>query len=190
LAHEIGILSRAQPDNTALANLKVLTGPAVATSLLLGEGDSADAFLARSFPEDMQRIYVLAYADPSEWSNVPQLEQPTLFTDWAGIFQNQKESANNAPPPDQNAIMTYDAVRVLARAASYVKGALNGPNVRAMLNALGNGPLPAFDGASGRISFDSLGNPGDKALVMLQVRQDQTTGASTFVMVRLFGALH
>ncbi|WP_322481265.1 ABC transporter substrate-binding protein, partial [Thermogemmatispora sp.] len=84
LAHEIGILSRAQPDNTALANLKVLTGPAVATSLLLGEGDSADAFLARSFPEDMQRIYVLAYADPSEWSNVPQLEQPTLFTDWAG----------------------------------------------------------------------------------------------------------
>ncbi|WP_376794774.1 hypothetical protein [Thermogemmatispora sp.] len=190
LAHEIGILSRAQPENTALANLKVLTGPAVATSLLLGQGESEDALLARTFPEDMQRIYVLAYADRSEWSNVPALEQPTLFTDWAGIFQNQKESANNAPPPDQNAIMTYDAVRVMARAASYVKGALNGANVRAMLDALGNGPLPAFDGASGRISFDSLGNPGDKALVMLQVRQDQTTGSSTFAMIRLFGALH
>ncbi|MBE3567814.1 MAG: ABC transporter substrate-binding protein [Thermogemmatispora sp.] len=190
LAHEIGLLSRAQPANTALANLKVLAGPAVATRLLLGEGDSEDALLARSFPEDMQRIYVLAYADPSEWNNVPSLEQPTLFTDWAGIFQNQKESANNAPPPDQNAIMTYDAVRVIARAASYVKGSLNGANVRSMLDALGNGPLPAFDGASGRISFDSLGNPSDKALVMLQVRQDETTGASTFAMIRLFGALH
>ncbi|MBX5456699.1 MAG: hypothetical protein IRZ31_07335 [Thermogemmatispora sp.] len=190
LAHEIGILSRAQPANTALANLKVLAGPAVATRLLLGEGDSEDALLARSFPEDMQRIYALAYADPSEWNNVPSLEQPTLFTDWAGIFQNQKESANNAPPPDQNAIMTYDAVRVIARAASYVKGSLNGDNVRAMLDALGNGPLPAFEGASGRISFDSLGNPSDKALVMLQVRQNETTGASTFAMIRLFGTLH
>ncbi|RAQ98329.1 hypothetical protein [Thermogemmatispora tikiterensis] len=190
LAHEIGLLSRAQPANTALANLKVLAGPAVATRLLLGEGDSEDALLARSFPEDMQRIYVLAYADPSEWNTVPSLEQPTLFTDWAGIFQNQKESANNAPPPDQNAIMTYDAVRVIARAASYVKDSLTGANVRAMLDALGNGPLPAFDGASGRISFDSLGNPSDKALVMLQVRQDETTGASTFAMIRLFGALH
>ncbi|WP_069803155.1 hypothetical protein [Thermogemmatispora onikobensis] len=190
LAHEIGLLSRAQPANTALANLKVLVGPSAATRLLLGEGESEDAFLARSFPEDMQRIYVLAYADPSEWNNVPSLEQPTLFTDWAGIFQNQKESVNNAPPPDQKAIMTYDAVRVIARAASYVKGPLTGANVRSMLDALGNGPLPAFQGASGRISFDSLGNPGDKALVMLQVRQDQTTGASTFAMIRLFGALH
>jgi ABC-type branched-subunit amino acid transport system substrate-binding protein len=190
LVHEIGLLSRLQPGNTALANLKVLAGPAAASALLLGQGDSTDALLARTFPQDLQRLYVLSYADPSEWAGVAPLEQPTLFTDWAGIFQNQIQSEENAPPPDQSAIMTYDAVRVLARAASYVKGTLNGSDVRTMLEELGNGPLPAFQGASGLISFDSLGNPTDKALAILAIHIDTATGSTSFSTVKIYGTLH
>jgi ABC-type branched-subunit amino acid transport system substrate-binding protein/serine/threonine protein kinase len=190
LAHEIGTLSRLQPGNTALAKLRILTGPMAATSLLLGQGTSLDAQLVRMFPQDMQRIYALSYADPSEWAGVPQLQQPTLFTDWSGIFQNQKQGLDNAPPPDQNAIMTYDAVRVIARAASYVKGTLNGSSVRDMLDAMGNGSIPAFQGVSGLISFDSLGNPGDKAMAIVTVQPNSTGNSYQFSTVKIFGMLH
>lgn len=178
LAHAVGNAFRAHPTNPVLANLKILGGSAVDTNLLLGQGDSPDALLARTYPLDMQRLNFIALADPNEWSylKVPLNKQPPFFIDWAGTFQNSVQEAENAGPPDQNAIMAYDAVNAMSRAAALVQGPLTGEAVRNVLASFGNGKVLAFQGVSGRIAFDDKGNPVDKALVLLDVESGGSSG--------------
>ncbi|MDQ2713537.1 MAG: ABC transporter substrate-binding protein, partial [Chloroflexota bacterium] len=126
LAHAVGNAARDDPKNAVLANLKILGGTGLASNLLLGQGNTVDALIAREFPQDMQRLHFISFADASEWqfAGVAPDSWPTFFTEWAGLFQNNKApGAVNAPPPDQNAIMTYDALWVIARAASYLPDA-------------------------------------------------------------------
>lgn len=186
LAHAIGEASRSEPKNAVLANLKILGGTGLASNLLLGQGNTPDALIAREFPQDMQRLHFISFADPSEWrfAGVAPDSWPTFFTEWAGLFQNNKAPGTvNAPPPDQNAIMTYDALWVIARAASYLPdaGSMNGLAVRDILASMGNGKYPAYQGVSGRIVFDALGNPTDKAIVLLAVQPNPKVRGSNII---------
>lgn len=173
LAHAIGNLARANPANPQLANFKVVGGDALDSVLLLGLGNNQDAAIARNFSDDMRRMLFSTFADFNEWNfqNIPQVKQPGFFTDWTTTYQSSA-LGNNAPTPQYNGLMIYDAVGIYVHAASLVKGSsITGDAIRNALNSLGKGNVPAYQGISGRISFDSRGDPVDKALVILAVQQ-------------------
>ncbi len=92
---------------------------------------------------------------------------------------------HHAPPLENDTILTYDAVQVIRKAASLVSGPLTGQSVRNALASLGYGKVPAFQGASGSISFDSQGNPRDKALVVLTV--ENVNGQNMIVLNQIAG---
>ena len=71
------------------------------------------------------------------------------------------------PPPNQTAVATYDAVNLLARLIGEV-----GTDRRALRNALAEvgTTRPAYDGVSGRIAFDSLGDVPEKRVLIAQAR--------------------
>ena len=173
LAHAVGNLARANPTNPQLANFKIVGGDALDSVLLLGLGNNQDAAIARNFSDDMRRMLFSTFADFNEWNfqNIPQVKQPGFFTDWTTTYQSSA-LGNNAPTPQYNGLMIYDAVGTYVRAASLVKGSsITGDAIRNALNSLGKGNVPAYQGISGRISFDSRGDPVDKALVILAVQQ-------------------
>ncbi len=172
LAHALGNASRANPDNTFLANLKIMGGDGIDTNLLLGQGDGPDASIAINFPQDMRRLNFSAFADPKEWEllGIPQNQMPAFFSDWANTYQTPAVGTNVARIGN-DAMLTNDAVQLIARAAALVSGPLTGQAVRDALTSIGKGNIPAFQGVSGRILFDTNGNPIDKALVVLQVKQ-------------------
>jgi len=184
LAHAVGNASRANPTNRLLARLKILGSSSLAlnTGLLLGQcsggdsleegGDScADAFLASNYPQDLQRLSFISLGDPQEWYalHLPAIRRPPFFTDWAGLFQNSVVSVQNALPPDQNVMLTYDALQIIVRAAQAIQGPLAGQPIHDSLTSLGAGITPIFQGVSGRILFDAQGNPIDKAIAVLYV---------------------
>jgi branched-chain amino acid transport system substrate-binding protein len=71
------------------------------------------------------------------------------------------------PPPNNTAVVTYDAVHLLARLMDEV-----GTDRKALRDALaqvGRG-RPAYDGVSGRIAFDSLGDVPEKRVLIAQAR--------------------
>jgi ABC-type branched-subunit amino acid transport system substrate-binding protein len=177
LVHELGNLSRANPTNTYLANLKILGGDGMATALVLGQGSGPDATIATQFPQDMQRLTFTAFGDPDEWKflHILPSHQPVFFIDWANTYQSSAIAANNAPAPGNDAILTYDAMKVIIDAVGYVHGALAGQAIRDALASLGTGKIPPYQGVSGRIMFDSKGNPIDKAVVVLDVESNGTT---------------
>jgi ABC-type branched-subunit amino acid transport system substrate-binding protein len=177
LANALGNISRYNPFSSYLAGLKILGGDAVDTGLLLGQGNGPDAALAKAFPQDMQRLIFTAFGHADEWSflKVAKNQQPMFFTDWSGTYQSSSVGTENAPGPGNDAILTNDAIGVIIKAASSVKGPITGQAIRDALASLGQGNVPAYQGISGRILFDSAGNPVDKAIVVLQV-QDGSNG--------------
>ncbi len=187
LAHAIGEFARTNPTNTSLANLKILSGNALDANLLLGQGDGPDAAIATNFPQDMQRLIFTAFAHPDEWTflRVPQNQRPPLFTDWSNTYQNAPPLAENAPLPGSDAILTYDAVQVIIKAATFVPNSLTGQSVRDALASLGHGNVPAFQGASGSISFDNQGNPRNKALAVLDI--ENSNGQNMIVLHQVAG---
>ncbi len=144
-----------------LANLKIIGGDGFDSNLLQGQGGGPDATLAANFPQDMQRLTFTAFAHPDEWTflNVPQNQRPTFFANWSNTYQKAPPLAENAPPPGTDAILTYDAVQVIVKAATLVSTPLTGQALRNALASLGHGKVPAFQGVSGRITFDNQGNP-------------------------------
>ena len=90
---------------------------------------------------------------------------------------------DNAPSPGNDAILTHDAVAVLAKAATYVQGPLMGQAVRDALASLGRGSIPAYQGVSGRILFDPQGNPVDKAIVVLHVKGTGNTNTIDLIQI-------
>ena len=177
IAHELGNLSRANPANTLLANLRVLGGDGMATNLVLGQGSGPDATIATQFPQDMQRLTFTAFGDPNEWKFLHILpnHEPVFFIDWINTYQSSAITANNAPAPGNDAILTYDAMKVVIDAVGYVHGALAGQVIRNALASLGTGKIPPYQGVSGRIMFDSKGNPINKAVVVLDVESNGTS---------------
>ena len=173
LAHAVGAALRARPYDRFLKNLKILGGDAVDTNLLLGQGSGPDATIASSFPQDMRRLTFTAFAHPDEWTflGYPKEQQPAFFANWVSTYQSSTIAAQNAPEPGNDAILTHDAVAVIIAAAGLVRGSLTGLAVRDALASLGTGDIPAFQGVSGRVLFDMEGNPIDKAIVVLQVKQ-------------------
>ena len=177
LAHELGNLSRANPTNTYLAHLKILGGDGMATALVLGQGSGPDAAIASQFPQDMQRLTFTAFGDPDEWKflHIPQSQEPVFFINWASTYQSSPIAADNADDPGNDAMLTYDAMQVIIKAAGLVHGALVGQAIRNALAALGTGKIPPYQGVSGRIVFNSQGNPIDKAVVVLDVESNGKT---------------
>ncbi len=176
LAHAVGEASRDTPTDTRLSRLKVVGGDGVDSRLLLGEGNSADAEIARNYPQDMRRLLFTTFADFNEWNtfSIPQNNQPAFFNDWKAMYQSSLVR-NNATTPAYTGLMFYDAVGVCIHAASLVQGEITGDKVRDILVTLGKGTVSAYQGISGRIRFDEKGNPVDKAVVVLTV-QDTPNG--------------
>ncbi len=185
LAHAVGALLRARPGDLFLTNLRILCGDAVDTNLLLGQGSGPDATIASTFPHDMQRLTFTAFGHPDEWTflGYPKNQQPSFFANWVNIFQSSTVAADNAPAPGNDAILTHDAVAVIAKAASYVQGPLTGQAVRDALASLGKGNIPAYQGVSGRILFDAQGNPIDKAIVVLSVKESGNADSIDLIQV-------
>jgi branched-chain amino acid transport system substrate-binding protein len=73
----------------------------------------------------------------------------------------------DTPVPNQPAAATYDAVNLLARVIE--EGGPNRESVRRMMDRVGHGAAP-FEGATGRIAFDSLGDVADKQVYITVVR--------------------
>ncbi len=96
LAHAVGETSRANPASMFLANLKIMGGDALGSSILLGKGTSSDAAISASFPQDMQRLIFATFAHPDEWTflKVPQNQQPALFADWSATYENAPPGAS------------------------------------------------------------------------------------------------
>src|SRR5207245_4501438 len=87
-------------------------------------------------------------------------------------YQSSAVASNNADDPGNDAILTYDAVQVIIAAAGQVHGALAGQAIRDALASLGTGKIPPYQGVSGRVMFDSKGNPIDKAVVVLDIESN------------------
>ena len=187
LAHAVGELSRVRPGDLFLTNLRILCGDAVDTNLLLGQGSGPDATIASTFPQDMQRLTFTSFGHPDEWTflGYPKNQQPLFFANWVSIYQSSTVAQDNAPPPGNDAILTHDAVAVIAKAATYVLGPLTGQALRNALASLGKGDIPAYQGVSGRILFDSQGNPIDKAIVVLRVKASGNT--NTIALIQIAG---
>ena len=135
----------------------------------------------------MERLIFTAFGHADEWSflKVAKNRQPQFFTDWSGTYQSSSVGTETAPGPGNDAILTNDAIGVIIKAASLVKGPITGQAIRDALASLGQGNLPAYQGISGRILFDSAGNPIDKAIVVLQ-DQDGSNG-DQIALVKIAG---
>lgn len=177
LAYAIGQAAKSEPTNMILAKLAILGGPALDSPLLLGQGNTSDALLAQSDPQDMQRIHFLAYANPGELSMVKtaQAAFPTFATDWGGLFQKFTNDFYNAPLASQYAMLTYDAVKIVGAAAASLSGAVTGHTIQQALRSFGAGRVPPYQGVSGRIAFDGQGNPIGKALCLLAVESSASS---------------
>jgi len=187
LAHAVGEELRVRPGDIFLNNLRILCGDAVDTNLLLGQGSGPDATIASTFPQDMRRLTFTAFGHPDEWTflGYSKNQQPLFFANWVSIYQSSTVAQDNAPPPGNDAILTHDAVTVIAKAATYVRGTLTGQAVRGALTSLGSGNIPAYMGVSGRILFDPEGNPIDKAIVVLRVAG--TGNTNTIALIQIAG---
>jgi ABC-type branched-subunit amino acid transport system substrate-binding protein len=84
-------------------------------------------------------------------------------------------------------MLTYDALKVFATAASLVHSPLTGSSVRQALASLGQEHIPAFQGVSGLIQFDSQGNPVSKVVVLLGIQD--IDGSNSFVLQGMSGTL-
>jgi ABC-type branched-subunit amino acid transport system substrate-binding protein len=178
LSHAIGNLSRLAPFDTRLSQLKVVGGDAMDSTLLLGDGNSAEAQIARSYPQDIRRLIFTTFADFNEWNflKIPQSKQPMFFNDWKQTYQSSMVSTN-APDPTYNGLMIYDSMGVYIDAAKQIQEAITGDGMRNVFASLGKGKVPAYQGLSGRVMFDDKGDPVSKALVILTVQQGQNGNA-------------
>lgn len=166
LAHALGLEEQALGWSPYLAKLKILGGDGLDTGLILGNGDGADAALARAFPQDMQRLTFTSFANQSEWN---ASNPPAFSTAWNSLYGIASASNPNPPVPINTAIMVGDAFGVVIYAVGQVRGALTGLNLRKALASIGTNGIKAYAGLSGQIAFGTDGNSIDKALVLLAV---------------------
>jgi eukaryotic-like serine/threonine-protein kinase len=188
LAHAVGNKTRANPDNTQLSQLKLVGGDTMEVGdVLLGDGTSADANLAYTFPQDMRRLVLTSFADANEWNllNVPSAQQPSFFSAWKSTYQGSQVH-NNAPNPTYEGILGYDATKIILYAITTIHdGPITGDAMRNALASIGKGPIPAYQGVSGRIAFNNKGDPINKAVVVLAIQDNG--GGNQFVVQQVVG---
>lgn len=190
LAHAVGNAARANPLNQQLADLKIVGGDAVDSGLLLGQGSNDDAALARQFPLDMRKLIFTTFAAYNEWDfgGIVKSKQPVFFNDWVTNYQRSM-IGTNAPNPSYKGLMIYDAVGSLLDAATLVHGTITGNALVKALLLLGTGNVPAYQGISGKITFDDKGNPVNKSVVILTV-QAAPGGANEIAIQKIVGTFN
>jgi ABC-type branched-subunit amino acid transport system substrate-binding protein len=141
-----------------------------------------EASLAQQFPQDMRRLHFTSFGNPNEWVG----KSPSFFQEWAQTYVSPVPSGV-APQPQYDVMLTYDAVQVLAHATKLVRGSLTGDALRDALAALGHGKIPAYQGISGLIYFDSAGDPIDKAIVVLAVTSQGRSGSNEITLSQILG---
>ncbi|HEU5382742.1 MAG TPA: hypothetical protein VFV38_45630 [Ktedonobacteraceae bacterium] len=181
MAHALGNISRMFPGSAYLASLKVLSGDAADTGLVLGQGTGADSAIAQQFPRDMRRLSFTSFSDIAEWNGK---SKPAFFSAWDKLY---KQMNNPAPSVTNDAVMTHDAFGVILDALNLVKGPLTGAKVRTALASIGTGGNPVYSGVSGQIHFGSDGNPINKAVVVLTVVADATGTANMVQYLSIAG---
>jgi ABC-type branched-subunit amino acid transport system substrate-binding protein/transcriptional regulator with XRE-family HTH domain len=187
LAHALGNVTRTNPASATLNKLLILGGDALDTRLLLGYGSGPDAALAQQFPQDMRRLHFTSFGHVDQWTflHIPSSQQPSFLQDWSRMYEASSIVSDNAPPPECNVLLTYDALQVVVHAAQQIHGPLTGQAVRDAVTQLGKGNVPAYQGVSGRIQFDRNGDPVDKALVVLAV--EERAGKNAVVLQQVLG---
>ncbi len=180
LARALGLAEQQFGWSAYLARLKILGGDGLDTGLILGDGNGADATLAKNNLLDMQRLIFTSFANQGEWSS----SNPSAFeTTWDNQYGVVSASNPNPPVPINTAIMMGDAFGVITYAIENLKITLTGQSLRDELALIGTTSLKAFQGLSGSIAFGSNGDPVNKAVVLLEVVASSITGENTVKLV-------
>lgn len=147
--------------------------------VLLGQGSSPLAQLAKQNPQAMQAVSVLSLADPQEWDWISQTNNqikvtaPGFFQDFGNTF-----ALNTPITPDANAIYSYDALNLMIKrlAASGDWTATKFPTPQNLRDAIaGVTAQNPYEGVSGRIAFASgSGKPDVRPLVLKSVITSKT----------------
>ncbi|GAC1567521.1 MAG: hypothetical protein NVS3B14_13830 [Ktedonobacteraceae bacterium] len=171
-AADASVLLTDLPTSGAFANLQVMGGDALYE--LGGYQSSSHAAGVR------MRFTTFAY--PDEWGALCAARQsfacniPAFFSDYSSDF-----NPNNAHPgnpygytrADGDVILSYDATMTMLTAAQTMltgsKTSLTPADLLSGLRQIHG--AKAIQGVSGQISFDSQGNPTNKALVILKIVQ-------------------
>ncbi len=154
-------------------NTPIIAGPMADTPSLLGQGNSAMAQYALQHAAQMGNIYTLSLADPSIWSYLNQ-QPPQFFQKFFATFSTQTNVIN----ADQNAILSYDSVYLIATALVNANDwtAKIVPSTQSLRNALdGVTPSQPFNGVSGLISFDSQGLIVHRAMEIMNLQVSQNS---------------
>lgn len=159
----------AQPAYRQFAQLPVMGGDAL--------------YELGHYPESalpgVSRLHFTAFASPDEWhflcstGQKDTCAQPIFFTEYTQDF----DPAHQYPPrtdgrnfPDADAILGYDATRVLLVAYKNAAIRVQNPTPEDIQQALlGITGKQAFMGVSGQISFDANGNPTNKPVLVFRV---------------------
>lgn len=83
-----------------------------------------------------------------------------------------RQMFRDQPPPNNTAVATYDAIHLLAQLIREV--GTDRKRLRDALAQVGTG-RPAFDGVSGRIAFDPVGDVPEKRVLIAQARAGTVT---------------
>ncbi|HVX89905.1 MAG TPA: ABC transporter substrate-binding protein [Gemmatimonadales bacterium] len=94
--------------------------------------------------------------------------QTSVNTAWVAQY---RAAFPDQPPPNQTAVATYDAVRLLAQLIGEV--GTDRERLRDALAEVGTA-RPAFEGISGRIAFDSVGDVPAKRVLVAQAHNGVT----------------
>lgn len=189
LAHAVGLQAAIYPFY--LSDMKILGGDGFDSGLILGNGTGADAVLARTFPQDIQRLVFTSFSSISEWNKVPKAQQPEAFTifsaQWDKLYGLASASNPDPPAPISTAIMVNDALGTFVYAINLVKGSLSGETLHEAIVSLGSAGVEPYKGISGPIAFGKDGNAVDKAVVLLSVAPDSKTGKNSVQLLRVSG---
>jgi ABC-type branched-subunit amino acid transport system substrate-binding protein len=108
---------------------------------------------------DRGRLRFTTFAFADEWGG----QQPAFYSEYSAAFSGGK-SGYGFTRPQNDAIISYDAMSALLNAAAVVGKTTMTPNdIKQALTTT------AFQGASGYIKFGSDGDPVNKAIVVLKI---------------------
>jgi ABC-type branched-subunit amino acid transport system substrate-binding protein len=143
------------------------------------EQSAGKADIVRALTKGNIRLLFTGLASDDAWAKAPQLFAPTAIAPFTagGEFKNDFP---NEELYDGQAIMGHDAVLTAVKAVrAVVSGGtppdhVDGSAVTQMLTALYG--KTAVSGASGQISLDENGNPENKPIPIVEIRQDGSVG--------------
>ncbi len=183
-ANDASVLLTDLPTSGPLANVYVMGGDALYE---LG-GYQSSALAARD------RLRFTTFAYPDEWQILCSAGQqfacnpPAFFNNYKSAFNPTNQPVQGNPygytRADGDVILSYDAEMVMLTAISNAltgnKTAITSDDfIKALKNIQG---ARAIQGVSGQISFDTKGNPVNKAFVILKV-----AGGGFFQQVSVVG---